>query len=124
MKKKEAMEIIKNYNLKCKPSEFVDFYEKVKVDEQKIREKYKVSKHTFDEKFNWVTIENPANWKYYYVLKWGWKKYLQYTNPFEQWHVPLNDDNIDEVIKEHIDRLVKEEVNKIKLEETIEYFLE
>jgi len=68
MKKLEAKKIINEYGLGCKPSEFVEYYNNLNIDLDQYKQQYTATKHTFDEKYNGTTIDNPANGKYYYVL--------------------------------------------------------
>jgi hypothetical protein len=78
--------------------------------------------HTFDELYNWVQIDNPANWKYYYTLEVGWRVFLQNIVPYVWGLHPINDDNLEEVINNHKAQLIKDYLNWERMQLTINYF--
>ena len=124
MRKAQAMKIIQEYWLTCKPSEFVTQFEKEKGKLKNIKDSYTIEIKTFEQPYNWTKVENPAKWKYYYVLNANWKVYLQYHYPYKPWMEPLTDENINEAIEEHKNKLAEEEIYEKAVEETIEHFLE
>ena len=124
MDKLTALRIIKDFGLNVSVKDFLTYYNSVEVDTSEIEKQIKVEIYTFDKPYNNVKIENPANGKYYYVLDFMWKRYLQNHAPFEHWFVPLNDDNIHKVIEEHKQHLLNEYIQQKKLEATIEHFIE
>lgn len=77
---------------------------------------------TFGELYNWVQIENPANWKYYYFLDIAWRVFLQNIVPYIAWLSPINDDNLEEIINTHKTQIIKEYVDSEKYTQSIEYF--
>ena len=107
-------EFIKQNKLTCSKSKLQDYLDNFDISTINI----KTSKHTFDEKYNWVDIKNEANGKYYYLINvWG----MQYLQPFtvwDIWFVPLNDDNIDEAIENHKQELIQ----NIKFQKAITEF--
>ena len=111
-------EIIKQNDLTCSVEEFENYLNSLEDEVIEVT----TSKHTFDEKYNNVQIENPANWKYYYLLNIEWVTYLQNIAPYVWWLVPLNDDNVDEVIENHSNELKKQFSDSKKLQQTVEYF--
>jgi hypothetical protein len=72
--------------------------------------------------YNWIKVDNPANWQYYYTLEVWWRAFLQNIVPYIQWLNPINDDNIDEVINNHKTQLIKDYLNWERFQLTINYF--
>lgn len=101
--------------------EFKD-YSNTLVIETKELEILQPEVKTFDELYHWVQIENPANWKYYYTLDFAWRVFLQNIVPYIGWLNPINDDNVQEVIKTHKDTLINEYIEWEKYRLTVEYF--
>jgi len=124
MEKNIIENIIKENNLKCSIKEFSDFYKNIDLSEleKKLKNNKNVDIYTFDQDYKWVKIENPANWKYYYVFNSFWKKILQNIVPFENWLKPINDDNIDQVIENHVNREIDDFLLNEKLKLTIANF--
>lgn len=77
---------------------------------------------TFDELYNWVQIDNPANGKYYYTLEVMSRVFLQNIVPYAGGNNPINDDNLQDVIKNHKDTLIKEYIESEKYRLTVEHF--
>ena len=117
-------EIIKTENLSCTEQEFNDYMNSINLSS--IKELFDresiIEKRTFDQLYNDVQIENPTNWKYYYILSLEGRTFLQNIVPFISWLNPLNDDNIDEVSTNHKNQIIEENLNFKKFQLTIEHF--
>ena len=116
-------EIIEKEELVCTEIEFENFHNSIDLtDLETSLNNIVISKFTFDEKYNWVQIENIANWKYYYTAEIDWRVFLQNIVPFVSWNIALNDDNVDTVILEHKNKLIKDYIDWEKIMTTINYF--
>lgn len=114
----ETDKIIQENELNCSVEDFETYYDNVEVEIPIITS----NKYTFDEKYNNVTIQNPANGKYYYTLSIDDKVYLQNHQPYVSGFVALKDDNVDEVIANHKAQITEEFINSNKLTQTILHF--
>ena len=116
-------EIIKKEELVCTEIEFENFHNSIDLtDLETSLNNIVINKFTFDELYNWVQIENIANWKYYYTAEIDWRVFLQNIVPFVSWNIALNDDNVDTVILEHKNKLIKDYIDWEKIMTTINYF--
>ena len=114
----EFNKIIKENELTCSVEEFETYYNNLEIEEPVITG----NKYLFSEKYNNVTIDNPANGKYYYTIDFEGRTYLQAHAPFVGGFIALNEDNIDSIIQEHKDKIIEEYVEGKKLQDTIEHF--
>lgn len=106
------IEIIKKENLNCSLLDFENYYNNFQIEINIFEKKQ------FTELYNNIQIENPANWKYYYIIGLNGIVYLQNIKPYVWWLIPLNDDNIDIIMNNHKQNIISD----IKLLKTIEYF--
>ena len=124
MKLQNAKRIIKDLDLNCTAQEFVDYYNSLDLSDLKeqLDEEVNVQICTFDQPYNGVKIDNPANGKYYYYFTIKWRTYLQYHIPYVGWLQPLTDENINNVIEDHKNRVIEEYIEAEKINRTIEHF--
>lgn len=116
-------EIIEKEELACTELEFENFYNSIDLTKLEANlNNIIINKFTFNELYNWVQIENIANWKYYYTAEIDWRVFLQNIVPFINWNIWLDDSNIDTVILEHKNRLIKDFIDWEKKITTINYF--
>ena len=116
-------EIIEIEKLTCSEKEFEDYVNSLDLSKFETQlNSIEPTIHTFDEKYNWVEIENPANWKYYYTLEVERRVFLQNIVPYVWWLKPINDDNLQETINTHRSELVSQYVNSEKVKLAINYF--
>ncbi len=116
--------ILNEYGLTCSKKDFKDFYNSIDRNELENIEKAKiiVEKYTFNDKYNDKVIDNPANWDYYYILKYENIVFLQPFWTSTGWYVPLNDNTYDFEVEYHKVNVIKEKVDKKILDLTIEHF--
>lgn len=115
--------IIKENNLECSLKEFEKYLNSLDLGEfEEELNKTEVKKYTFDELYNWEKIDNPIGSKYYYVIEF-WEKILQTSVPFVDGLVALDDENIDETIKNHKEKIISNYVNNERIKRSIEYFV-
>ena len=116
-------EIIEQENLTCTEEQFEKFFNSIDLSQLKEEMSWvKVEIKTFDEKYNNIQIENPANGKYYYIMDIQGMVFLQNIVPYVWWLNWLNDDNIDEVIENHKNNIINDFINSEKMKLTINNF--
>jgi len=117
-------EVIEKEKLNCTELEFETYLNWIDLSQLEIdiNSQIVINKHTFDELYNWIEIQNIWNWKYYYTCEiWG-RCFLQNTEPYVIWNIGLNDDNIDIIIQNHKNTILKDYINWEKFNLTLEYF--
>ena len=116
-------EIIEKENLSCTEQEFETFYNSIYLSELEAElNKLTPTIYSFDEKYNWVEIENPANWEVYYTIEVDGRMFLQNIVPYIWGLIPITKANVNEVIKTHKDTLIKEYITWEKVWLTIKHF--
>lgn len=78
--------------------------------------------HTFDEKYNWVEIQNPANGELYYTVKVWWRTFLQNIVPYVSWNLPLTKKNIDNIFLSHKEQLTSDYIFEEKIRLAVQHF--
>jgi len=116
-------EIIEKENLTCSEAEFKDYLDTLSFPEveENLNELQPDIKE-FTELYNWVQIENPANWELYYTLKVEGRMFLQNIVPYVGWLQPITKANVNEVIANHKTQLIKEYIDWLKFQVTLEHF--
>ena len=117
-------EVIEKELLTCTELEFETYLNWIDLSvlEADIVSQIVINKHLFNELYNWVQIENIANWKYYYTCEiWG-RVFLQNIEPYINWNIWLDDSNIDWIIENHKNTILKDFILWEKFNLTLEYF--
>lgn len=116
-------ELIERENLTCTETEFTEFLNSIDLSALETELNLLTPTiHTFDELYNWVEIENPANWEVYYTLEVEWKVFLQNIVPYVWWLQPITNANVDEVITTHKAKLIEEYITWEKFRLTLNHF--
>ena len=117
-------EVIEKEWLTCTELEFETYLNWIDLSvlSDDINSQIIINQHTFDELYNWIQIENIANWKYYYTCEIYWRIFLQNIEPFVGWYIWLDDSNIDKVILTHKTTLLNDYILWEKFNLTLEYF--
>jgi len=114
-------EIIEKEKLNCTEIEFTDYINSLVIDTSELEKINPVVKE-FSELCNWIQIENPANWKYYYILEITGRIFLQNIIPYIDWLNPINSYNLQEVINWHKNKIIEDYINTEKYKQAIDYF--
>lgn len=115
--------IKEEYNLTCTEIEFNTYKNAIDLTETINQlELLQPIVKPFTELYNWVEVENPANWEVYYNLEVEWKVFLQNIIPYIWWLNPITLLNIDEVVNKHKEQLIKEYTDWLRYQMTIENF--
>ena len=116
-------EIIEKENLSCTEQEFKNFYNRIDLTALEAElNKLTPKIYSFDEKYNWVEIENPANWEVYYTIEVEGRVFLQNIVPYIWGLMPITKANVNEVIDTHKSTLIKEYIDWEKFKLTINNF--
>lgn len=116
-------EIKDEYNLDCTEEQFNEFMENHIASAEPIA--IELIKHTFDEPYNGIPIENIFNDEHarYYVLSIeGGNTYLQYHVPYVGGIEMITDDNFAEVSASHREQLTEQLIQSRAFNEAITYF--
>jgi len=117
----ETDKIIQDNELNCSVEEFESYYNGLTIVEPSVT----LTKHSFNEKYNNITIENPTNdGTCYYTLEMESRVYLQAHAPYVGGLVGITDINYTAISNGHKTQVIEEYINSEKLNQTITNFKE